>query len=234
MSKRKAESDCKHEFNEEWENDFLFIANPAGKPLCIVCETTLSYNKKHDLNRHYKTQHQTTIEDEKKLRLGSELRKEYVTKKKEEIRRRQKIFGQIISEDLAMTEASYEIALHLAKRKKPFSDGEEIVKPCLQIFAKHLGNKSIEKEADEIAISKQTVTRQTKELSQDVSWQLEDLVKSCTFFSLALDESTGICGVAQLGIFIRRIDDHFNVFEEFLSLESMHGKTRGSDCYEFR
>ena len=43
MSKRKAESDCKREFNEEWENDFLFIANPAGKPLCIVCETTLSY-----------------------------------------------------------------------------------------------------------------------------------------------------------------------------------------------
>ena len=176
MSKRQAESDCKCEFNEEWENDFLFIANPAGKPLCIVCETTLSYNKKHDLDRHYKTQHQTTIEDEKKLRLGSELHKKYVTKKKEEIRRRQKIFGQIISEDLAMTEGSYEIALHLAKRKKPFSDEEEIVKPCLQIFAKHLGNKSIEKKADEIAISKQTVTRRKKELSQDVSWQLEGLV----------------------------------------------------------
>ena len=56
MGKRKAESYCKREFNEEWENDFLFIANPAGKPLCIVCKTILSYNKKHDLIRHYKTQ----------------------------------------------------------------------------------------------------------------------------------------------------------------------------------
>ena len=55
--------------------------------------------------------------------------------------------------------------------------------------------------------------------------------QSCTFFSLALDESTDICGVAQLGIFIRGIDDHFNVFEELLSLESMHGKTRGSDIF---
>ena len=101
----------------------------------------------------------------------------------------------------------------------------------LQIFAKHLGNKSIEKKADEIAVSKQTVTRRTKELSQDVSWQLEDLVKSCTFFSLALDESTDICGVAQLGTFIRGIDDHFNVFEELLSLELMHEKTRKSDIF---
>ena len=32
---------------------------------------------------------------------------------------------------------------------------------------------------------------------------MEDLIKSCTFFSLALDESTDICGIAQLGIFIQ-------------------------------
>ena len=42
MSKRKAESEYKREFNEEWENEFLFIASPAGKPLCIVCEATLA------------------------------------------------------------------------------------------------------------------------------------------------------------------------------------------------
>ena len=90
---------------------------------------------------------------------------------------------------------------------------------------RHLGNKSIERKADEIAISRQTVTRCIEELSQDVSRQLEDLVHSCTFFSLALDESTDICDVAQLNIFIRGIDDNFN-FEELASLESLHGKTR--------
>ena len=80
MSKRKAESECKREFNEEWENEFLFIASPAGKPLCIVSEATLAYNKKHDLNRHYKTQHQTKIKNEKKHMPGSTLRKEYSCK----------------------------------------------------------------------------------------------------------------------------------------------------------
>lgn len=41
-----------------------------------------------------------------------------------------------------------------------------------------------------------------------------------------------ICDVAQLNIFIRGIDDNFNVFEELASLESLHGKTRGSDIFE--
>ena len=86
MSKRKAESDSKREFNDQWENELLFIAGPSGKPLCIVCENTLSQNRKHDLKRHYTAQHQTEIEGKLKLVLGSELRKEYVTKKKEEIR----------------------------------------------------------------------------------------------------------------------------------------------------
>ncbi|KAG7162491.1 Zinc finger BED domain-containing protein 5-like 10, partial [Homarus americanus] len=176
--------------------------------------------------------HQTEIEGKLKLVLGSELRKEYVTKKKEEFRRRQNVFVKKSCESLSITEASYAIALALAKKRKSFSDGEEIVKPCLQIFARRLGDKSIERKADEIALSKQTVTRRTEELSHDVSQQLKDLVHSCTFFSLALDKSTDICDVVQLSIFIKGIDDHFSVFEELVSLESFHGKTRGSDIFD--
>ena len=131
-----------------------------------------------------------------------------------------------------MTEVSYGIALALAKKKKVFSDGEEIVKPCLQIFARSLGDGNIKRKAYEIALSKQTVTRRTEELSGDVFHQLKNLAHFCTFFALALDKSTDICGVAQLSIFIRGIDDNFNVFEELLNLESFYGKTRGSDIFD--
>ena len=65
-----------------------------------------------------------------------------------------------------------------------------------------------------------------------MSQQLKDLVHSCTFCSLAFDESTNIRDVAQLSIFLRGIDDDFSVFEELLSLESLHGKTRGSDIFD--
>ena len=90
---------------------------------------------------------------------------------------------------MATTEAAYEIALAWPKNKA-FSDRDEIVKPCLTIFVKSVGDKSIDRKSDEIVLSKQTDARRTKELCDDVSQQLKDLVKTCTFSALALDEST--------------------------------------------
>ena len=84
MCERKAENDSKREYNEQWENELLFIARPSGKPLCIVCESTFSLNRRHDLSRHYRTQHQTKMGRKLKLVVGSELRKAYVIKKNED------------------------------------------------------------------------------------------------------------------------------------------------------
>ena len=81
-------------------------------------------------------------------------------------------------------------------------------------------------------LSKQTDTRHTKELFEDVSQQLKNLVKVCTFFSLALDASPDVCNEAQLSIFIQGMDNNFSVFKEVLSLESLIGKTRGSDIFD--
>ena len=78
---------------------------------------TLDIEQYDGINRHYKTQHQTENEGKQKLVFETELRKEYVAKKKEEIRR-QNVFTPKSCERLAMTEASYEIALALAKKGK--------------------------------------------------------------------------------------------------------------------
>ena len=61
---------------------------------------------------------------------------------------------------------------------------------------------------------------------------MKDRAHTCSFFLLAFDESADICDVAQLSIFVRGIDDNFNVFEELIGFESLHGKTRGSDIFE--
>ena len=115
MSKRKAGSDSKRQFNEVWENKFLFIASPSGKPMCIVCESTLSDYRRYDLSRHYK-KHQAEIEEKQKLVPGSELRKDYVVKKKETITKRRNLFVKKSCDSSAMLEVSYEIALVLAKK----------------------------------------------------------------------------------------------------------------------
>ena len=45
------------------------------------------------------------------------------------------------------------------------------------------------------------------------------------FFSNALDESTDLSNTAQLAIFIRGVDDDFNVTEELLELVPKKGTT---------
>ena len=51
-------------------------------------------------------------------------------------------------------------------------------------------------------------------------------------FSLALDKSADICDAIQLSIVIRGSDDNFNILEEIIGLESLHGEIRGSDIFD--
>ena len=132
-----------------------------------------------------------------------------------------------------MLEASNELAFALAKKYDP-SDGEDTAKPCLHKIAKCVGDKCIERKVNEVAHSKNTITRRIEELPYDVYEQLKNHVHVCFFLRLVLDESAEICDVVQLGILIRRSDDNFNTFEEIIglvSLVSLHGKTRGSDIF---
>ena len=57
-----------------------------------------------------------------------------------------------------MMEASNEIAFVLAEKYKPFSDIEDIVKPCLHKVTKWAGDKGIERKVNEIALSERTIT----------------------------------------------------------------------------
>ena len=82
----------------------------------------------------------------------------------------------------------------LAKKHKPISDGEEIVKPGLQKFAQRVGDKSIEKKS--LCQSRQLQDVSRSFLVMCVS-KCKNRVHACSFFSLALDESADICDVAQ-------------------------------------
>ena len=51
FKKRKAEE---RTFFKKWEETYLFIEN-MGKPLCLVCQKTVSATKEYNLKRHYDT-----------------------------------------------------------------------------------------------------------------------------------------------------------------------------------
>ncbi|XP_067318488.1 general transcription factor II-I repeat domain-containing protein 2-like [Anolis sagrei] len=61
---------------------------------------------------------------------------------------------------------------------------------------------------------------------------LQNSTKKNSYFSLALDESNDVRDSAQLLIFIRGTNDHFEVTEELAALQSIKGTTTGEDIYE--
>ena len=70
-------------------------------------------------------------------------------------------------------------------------------------------------------------------MDDNIKGTLKNKLSACVFYSLALDESTHQNDTAQLVIFIRGIDDNFNIIEEMLDLCQIKGTTTGKDIYEF-
>ena len=121
------------------------------------------------------------------------------------------------------TSASFELALLIAKKKRPKVEGEEIIKPALHIVTKYLGDKA-STFATGIPLSDSTMTRRVEMMSEDVSEQLIQSQADAVFFSIALDESTDATDTAQQAIFGRIVDQELNVKEELLGLVAMEGE----------
>ncbi|KAK0145774.1 General transcription factor II-I repeat domain-containing protein 2B [Merluccius polli] len=85
---------------------------------------------------------------------------------------------------------------------------------------------------ENISLSRRTVTHRVELIDEDIVSELNKKAESFNLYSLALDESNDIKDTAQLLIFIRGINDSFEITEELLSMESLKGKTRGEDLYE--
>lgn len=87
------------------------------------------------------------------------------------------------------------------------------------------------KDFEEVSLSSRTYVRRTEELGHNLTQQLKEKINSFNFFSLAMGESTDIRDTAQLLIFIRGIDDNFNVYEELADVCSLKGTTTREDLF---
>ena len=85
----------------------------------------------------------------------------------------------------------------------------------------------------EACLSHQTIGRRIDDLGDNIEGTLKDKLSACVLYNLALDESTNQSDTAQLIIFIRGIDENFNIIEEMLDLCHINGTTIGKDIFEF-
>ena len=121
------------------------------------------------------------------------------------------------------------MANKIAKHNKPYSEGE-IVKDCMVSMSKILCPEKI-KEFESVSLSRKTVTTRIDAIASNLSTQFRQRIENFKYFSVTMDESTDRSDTAQLLIFIRCINDEFNITEELACLQSIKEKTTGQIIY---
>lgn len=222
-SKKRKVIDENREFNDRWEKDYFFTIQNS-KLTCLICRETVAVFKEYNVKRHHETKHIEYANH------STEVKGFKLAALKSHQKAQQTMFSSFLQHPSAIVKASYSVAMLIAKKMKPFSDGE-LVKDCLEAVIKDvLPDKS--KLFSSISLSRQTICRRIEDISAEIVITLQGKIKHFKAYSLAFDESTDISDTSQLVVFIRGVNDSFEVTEEMLNLLHLKDTTRGEDVFQ--
>ena len=222
--KRKVDFECRA-FKDEWTQKYFFTLY-KDKPLCLICNETIAVIKEFNIQRHFKTKHNSSTY----ASLSEGERRSKIESLSKQLQCQQNLFKQQDATTKSVTKASYMIAHKIAKSNKTFGEGE-FVKDCLQLVANVLCPDK-KKLFESVSLSRRTITSRIEKITVNVTSQLMEKMKSFVSFSITMDESTDLSDTAQLLIFVRGVDEKFNITEELASLKCMKGTTTGRDIYD--
>nr|XP_042908066.1 SCAN domain-containing protein 3-like [Parasteatoda tepidariorum] len=123
---------------------------------------------------------------------------------------------------------AYLVANRIAKAKKPFNIGEELILPATKDICREiLGETAVEKIAH-VPLSASTVTRRIEETAEDIEKQLLDRINASPWYALQVDESTDIDSKAILLVYVRYLYQE-DVHEDSLCALSLPTNTTGAE-----
>nr|XP_042903463.1 general transcription factor II-I repeat domain-containing protein 2A-like [Parasteatoda tepidariorum] len=208
------------------QSQFHFSHAPSTKkPVCLLCNTTVAVLKEYNIQRHFKSKH----ENHSYSSLSEEVKK---IKSKDLIKNlssQQQLFQRANHSQRCATKASYVLAYNIAKSNKAFSDGE-FIKQCM-IDVCDIMCPEKKNDFQSLSLSRRTITERIENIDKNLISQLTTKTQKFIFYSITMDESTDISDTAQLLIFVRGIDAHFEITEELAGLQSMKGTTTGADIF---
>lgn len=210
-----------YNFNTDWEESYCFV-DLKDKCICLLCRSIIAMPKKYNVERHFQTMHATF---DANYPPKSEVRKKRINQLKSNLSVQQTIFTRHVEKSKKATIASLKFCHMLAKKKKPFQDGELLKEMFLTgadcLFEGFSNKREIMSAIQDLQLSNKTVTRRINVISTDIQTQLKSDMEICDWFSLQFDESTDISDTAQLAVMIRMVFSNFTVKESLLKILPM-------------
>ena len=90
----------------------------------------------------------------------------------------------------AAVHASYAIALHVAKTKRPHNVSETLLKPCILESVKLMLGEKASQTTKQISLSNDTIKSRIHDMSDNIKSKMLSKIDSSPVFALQLDEST--------------------------------------------
>lgn len=164
-------------------------------PLCLVCKKTLANSsmKPYQLIRHLKSNHGEV--KEKSL--------EYFQRLKDDHKIQEKEISIYSKTEINGIKSSFVASYQIAKEKKPYTTGEQLIKPVLVDITRIMLGEAAVAKMNTVPLSADTIQRRVAEMSSDIKNQLSSHMKDGGKFCLQFDESTDIAGEAILIGFVR-------------------------------
>lgn len=209
-------------FQSSWTDDFGFIQKNDRAVCALCCENVVC--RTSSVKRHFETKHEKTFKDTAE-------KAEAIKKALSRYEKQTSVLKNLSASKNNATEASYKVALCIAKHGKPFTDGDYIKEAfldCSEMLFDGISNKNIIiSKIKDMPVSARTVERRISEMAVNVSEQQTVALKNAPVFSVALDESVDVNDIPRLAILARYSDTELH--EELCCLKPMHSTTTGDD-----
>ncbi|XP_073405931.1 SCAN domain-containing protein 3-like [Dendrobates tinctorius] len=225
MTAKKKKAAFKRKYNESYLN-YGFIAtgdSNAPSPLCVICGDQLSNEamKPSKLARHLQTKHPAS--KDKPL--------EFFERKKREHEGQKKLLKATTSTNVSALRASFLVANRIAKAKKPFTIGEELILPAAKDICHELFGEAAVKNVAQVPLSATTVTRRINEIAEDVEGQLLERINTSPWYAIQVDESTDVDNKAMMLLYVRYIFQE-DVHEDMLCALLLAANTTGAELFK--
>ena len=107
------------------------------------------------------------------------------------------------STNVAALWASYLVTSHIAKAKKLFTIGKELIFPAAKDICRELLGEAAAKKLAQVLLSATTFTRLIDEIVEDVEAQLLERFNESPWYAIQVDESTDVNNKAILLVYVR-------------------------------